>query len=46
MHEYHRILIVKPSSLGDVVHALPTLSALRERFPTAHIAWLVTREWA
>ncbi len=46
MHEYRRILIVKPSSLGDVVHALPTLSALRERFPNAHIAWLVKREWA
>ena len=46
MSEYRRILIVKPSSLGDVVHALPTLSALRARFPNAHIAWLVKREWA
>lgn len=36
-----KILIVKLSSLGDVVHALPVLSALRDRFPEAHIAWAV-----
>lgn len=44
--EYRRILIIKPSSLGDVVHALPTLQALRGRFPRAHIAWLVKQQWA
>jgi heptosyltransferase-1 len=44
--EYRRILIIKPSSLGDVVHALPTLVALRDRFPSAHIAWLVKTQWA
>ena len=36
-----RILIIKPSSLGDVVHALPVLHLLRRRFPQAHIVWLV-----
>jgi lipopolysaccharide heptosyltransferase I len=36
-----RILIIKPSSLGDVVHALPVLAALRAAHPGAHIAWLV-----
>jgi len=36
-----RLLIVKLSSLGDVVHALPTLAALRRASPDAHIAWLV-----
>ncbi len=46
MAEYSRILIIKPSSLGDIVHALPTLSALRARFPKASISWLVKREWA
>jgi len=35
------ILIVKLSAIGDVVHSLPVLYALRERFPSAHIAWLV-----
>ena len=46
MLEYRRILIIKPSSMGDIVHALPTLAALRARFPHAHIAWLVKRQWA
>jgi lipopolysaccharide heptosyltransferase I len=44
--DYRRILFIKPSSLGDIVHALPTLAALRQRFPEAHIAWLVKRQWA
>jgi lipopolysaccharide heptosyltransferase I len=35
-----RILIVKLSSLGDVVHALPVAGALRRRFPAASISWL------
>ena len=41
-----RILIIKPSSLGDIIHALPTLAALRSRFPKAWIAWLVKEQWA
>ncbi len=36
-----RILIVKLSAIGDVVHSLPVLYALREKFPSAHIAWLL-----
>jgi heptosyltransferase-1 len=36
-----RILIVRLSALGDVIHTLPLLGALRERFPDAHIGWLV-----
>jgi lipopolysaccharide heptosyltransferase I len=38
-----RVCIIKPSSLGDVVHATPVLSALRERWPDAHIAWVANR---
>lgn len=41
-----RILIIKPSSLGDVVHALPVLAALRNAYPDAHIAWLVGNTFA
>ena len=37
-----RILIIKPSAIGDVVHALPVLNLLRRRWPGAHIAWMVT----
>lgn len=36
-----RILIIKPSSLGDVVHALPTVNLIRRKFPAAHISWLI-----
>ncbi|MEX2188854.1 MAG: glycosyltransferase family 9 protein [Pirellulales bacterium] len=35
-----RILIVKLTAIGDVVHAMPVACALRERFPQAYIAWL------
>ncbi len=40
-HEFGRILIIKPSSLGDVTHALPVLNGLRRRYPRATIAWLI-----
>lgn len=36
-----RVCIIKPSSLGDVVHSLPILPALRERWPRAHLTWVV-----
>jgi lipopolysaccharide heptosyltransferase I len=36
-----RILLIKPSSLGDIVHALPILAGLRRAWPQTHIAWLV-----
>jgi lipopolysaccharide heptosyltransferase I len=38
-----RIAIIKPSALGDIVHSLPVLTALRRRYPEGHIAWLVNR---
>ena len=44
--EHPRILIVKLSSFGDVLHALPTLEALRAAFPTAHLTWLVEAAYA
>lgn len=44
--ESPRILIVRLSALGDIVHALPVLSALRRRFPAASIDWLVEEAYA
>jgi heptosyltransferase-1 len=41
-----RILLVKLSSFGDVLHALPTLEALRQAYPEAHITWLVESAYA
>jgi heptosyltransferase I len=39
-----KILIIKPSSLGDVVHALPTVARIRGKFPDASISWLINAE--
>ena len=36
-----RILMVRLSAIGDVVNTLHCLSAIRNRYPEAHIAWLV-----
>ena len=36
-----RILLIRTSALGDVVQALPVLTALRRNLPSARIAWLV-----
>lgn len=41
-----RILIVKPSSLGDIVHTLPLLACLRRGAPRAEIRWLINSTWA
>lgn len=35
------ILIVKLSAIGDVIHTLPSLTALRKLYPDAHITWVV-----
>lgn len=39
---FERILLIKPSSLGDVVHALPVLHGLRARYRQAKIDWLIS----
>lgn len=36
-----KILIVKPSSLGDVIHAIPFLAAIKELYPDSEIHWVV-----
>lgn len=38
-----KILIVKPSALGDIIHSLPVLNALSKRFPDAKIDWVVAK---
>lgn len=41
-----RILIIRTSALGDVVHALPVLTALRRHFPRARIGWVIEEAMA
>jgi len=38
---YARILILRLSAVGDVLRTLPAVMALREYFPSSHIAWVV-----
>jgi lipopolysaccharide heptosyltransferase I len=44
--EPERVCIIKPSAMGDVLHALPILPALRERWPSAHLSWVVSRPFS
>lgn len=42
----HKVLIVKLSSLGDVVHAMPAVQDIRAAFPEAQVDWVVERAFA
>lgn len=39
---FERILLIKPSAVGDVIHTLPVLAKLRSRYPSARIDWVLT----
>ena len=41
-----RFLVIRLSSIGDIVHALPAVSALGETFPEAEIDWVVETRYA
>jgi heptosyltransferase-1 len=45
LSKLRRVLIVKPSSLGDIVHTLPALHDLKTTFPRLEIKWLANTEW-
>ncbi len=38
---FERILLIKPSAVGDVINTVPVLAKLRARYPTARIDWLL-----
>ena len=39
---FQKILLIKLSAVGDVVHTIPVLNKLRRRYPMAQLDWLVT----
>ena len=41
-----RLLIVRLSAMGDILHALPAVAALRETFPNATLGWVIEERWA
>jgi lipopolysaccharide heptosyltransferase I len=40
--DFRKILLIKLSAVGDVVHTIPVLNKLRRRYPAAQLDWLVT----
>ena len=38
------ILVVRLGAMGDVIHALPAVAALRDAFPEARIGWAVEED--
>lgn len=45
-NDIERLLIVRLSAMGDVIHTLPAAQALRAAFPQAMIGWLIEERWA
>ena len=41
-----RILLIKTSSMGDVIHNLPVVNDIVARFPDAQIDWVVEENFA
>lgn len=37
-----KVLIIKPSALGDVITALPVLRALKRKFPDTYVSWMLS----
>ncbi|HVM91709.1 MAG TPA: glycosyltransferase family 9 protein [Terriglobales bacterium] len=43
---FRSLLVVRLSAMGDVIHTLPAVAALRKVFPHIHIGWLIEERWA
>ncbi|MBX7207149.1 MAG: glycosyltransferase family 9 protein [Verrucomicrobiaceae bacterium] len=46
LRDFKSALIVKPSSLGDIVHALPAVRFIKQAHPHLKLRWIVNSEWA
>ncbi|MEO0413359.1 MAG: glycosyltransferase family 9 protein, partial [Verrucomicrobiota bacterium] len=40
-----RLLIVKPSSLGDVIQTIPVIAGIKRTHPNVHITWIINSDW-
>ena len=43
---FEKILIVRLSAMGDIIHTLPAVAALRDAFPNATLGWIIEERWA
>jgi heptosyltransferase I len=41
-----RILIVRLSAMGDIIHAMPAVAGLRAQFPESRIDWAIEERWS
>jgi len=41
----YRILVVRLSAMGDVIHALPAVATLKHSFPHSRITWVIRPKW-
>ncbi|HEX6496181.1 MAG TPA: glycosyltransferase family 9 protein [Acidobacteriaceae bacterium] len=41
-----RVLVVRLGAMGDVLHAMPAVAALRARLPDCHVGWVIEPRWA
>ncbi len=41
-----RILVIRLSAMGDVIHALPAVASLKHSFPHSTITWVIRPKWA
>src|ERR1700761_6436282 len=44
--EHLRVLIVRLGAMGDILHALPAVAALRQAHPGWYIGWAVEPRWS
>jgi heptosyltransferase-1 len=41
-----RVLVVRLGAMGDVLHAMPAVAALRRQLPDCHVGWVIEPRWA
>jgi heptosyltransferase-1 len=41
-----RVLVVRLGAMGDVLHAMPAVAALRAQLPGCHVGWVIEPRWA
>ena len=44
--DVQKLLIVRLGSMGDVIHTLPAVAGLRQKFPNVKIGWAIEERWA
>jgi heptosyltransferase I len=45
MTETDRLLVVRLSAMGDIIHGMPAIAALRQARPDLQVGWLVEERW-